>query len=499
MALAGSMEPRSLIMLAQETELKLELTPEAADALIKSDLFPGTPVIARQRSIYFDTPERDLSAFGFSFRIRQTGQQRIQTVKAAGTSAAGLFARPEWERPVEDERPVLDDQTPIPALLGDKIRDVVPAFEVHVERRSWEITQDEAMIECALDRGEIVAGDQRVPICEIELELKRGAPSALFSLARRIDVVAPLRPGVLNKAERGYRLLVNASRAVKAETIILAADMTAAAAFQHIAGACLRQFRLNEALLDRRDGEVVHQARVALRRLRSAFSIHRSMAEDDAFQRLHEETRWMAAALGEARDLDVLIARCDVEAVRLKLEQAQTDAYDRAEAALASPRARALLLDLSEWIAVGGWLTMPSLEELREQPARDFAASALDRFRRTVKKGGRDLAKLDDPARHEVRKDAKKLRYATEFFASLFEGKRRKRRHKHFLDALEALQDHLGALNDLAVTASVLSRLGLDKEPGAVSLLATAEKRQKLIEAAAEAHDAFADAKRFWR
>jgi inorganic triphosphatase YgiF len=484
-------------MLAQEVELKLDLTPEAADALVGSDLLPADPSVAQLRSVYFDTEGQDLRAAGFTLRIRKTGEQRVQTVKAADASSAGLFARPEWEQPVGDDVPLLDDTTPLKTLLGTSRENLGPVFEVTVERRTWMVSSGDAEFELALDRGEVVAGDRRTPVCEIEAELKHGSPAALFSFARRIDAVAPLRLGVLNKAERGYRLLGPACRAVKAEPVVLAPEMTAAAAFRHIAGACLRQFRLNEALLDHRNGEAVHQARVALRRLRSAFTIHKAIAMDDQFDRLSDELRWLAAELGPARDLDVLIARCDAGDVRDRLERARKQAYEDAATTLASSRTRGLMLDLSQWIACGDWLTLSSAAEAREQPVRDFAASALDRFRRKVRKGGRGLGDLDDVARHEVRKDAKKLRYAAQFFASLFDTKRQKRRHGRFLETLEDLQEKLGELNDAVSVAGVLARIGLDKDPAAAFLMTTAGEKQVLIEAAAEAHDAFADAKRF--
>lgn len=483
----------------QEIELKLEITPHAAEALIASDLLPGSPSIVRQRSVYFETPGRDLSAAGFSLRIREIAGRRIQTVKAVGAATAGLFARPEWEFDVEGDTPVFDDTTPVRALLGDKVRDIGPIFAIEVERRIWSVPWDGATIEFLLDRGEVVAGERSARICEIELELKGGSPLALFSFARRIDAMAPLRLGVVNKAERGFRLLEAAMRAVKAEPVALTEDTTAADAFRRIAGACLRQFRLNEPLIERDNPEAVHQARVALRRLRSAFSIFRPMLEDAAFPRLREESRWLAGTLGDARDLDVLRTRCDSDDLAARLEQARAAAYAEAASALASQRARALMLDLSEWLALGEWQTLPSGAEMRETPARDFAASALDRFRRKVKKGGRDLADLDDAARHEVRKDAKKLRYAAEFFAPLFQHKRQKRRATRFLAALEALQDRLGALNDLATAPSLIARAGLGDDLAAAVLPGAENDKQALIETAAEAHDALADAKRFWR
>lgn len=483
----------------QEVELKLEIAPEGAEALVASGLLPGDPSIAPLRSVYFDTPGQNLSAAGFSLRVRETPHGRIQTVKAAGTAAAGLFARPEWERGVDGDMPVLDDTTPIRALLGRKVHDIGAVFAVEVERRVWVVPWEEATIEIALDRGEVVAGERRAPVCEIELELKGGSPSALFSFARRIDAVTPARLGVLNKAERGFRLLGPAMRAVKAEPMALAADMSAAEAFRRIADVCLRQFRLNEPLIDRGNVEALHQARVALRRLRSAFSIFRPMLEDDTFERLREELRWLAGSMADARDIDVLTARTDAGTLRAKLEEARRRAYDEAEAALASERARAVMLDLSEWLALGGWLTLPSGEEARGQPAGDFAAAALDRFRKKVKKGGKDLAELEDETRHEVRKDAKKLRYAAEFFAPLFQQKRQKRRARRFLAALETLQDRLGELNDLATAPDLIARIGLDGDPAAAALLGATDDRQTLVEAAAEALDALVDTKRFWR
>ncbi|SNT23369.1 CHAD domain-containing protein, partial [Sphingomonas laterariae] len=120
------------------------------------------------------------------------------------------------------------------------------------------------------------------------------------------------------------------------------------------------------------------------------------------------------------------------------------------------------------------------------------------RYCRKVKKGGRDLAHIDDETRHEVRKDAKKLRYASEFFASLFERKRERRRHKRFISALENLQDQLGALNDLATAPQLLKQLGLADDPDAARLLAEG-KREALLEAAVDAHEDLIDMKQFWR
>jgi CHAD domain-containing protein len=67
----------------------------------------------------------------------------------------------------------------------------------------------------------------------------------------------------------------------------------------------------------------------------------------------------------------------------------------------------------------------------------------------------RKLAAADAPARHRLRIAAKRMRYATEFFASLYPP----RHVRPFVRALSSLQDTLGHLNDAAVTRKALREL----------------------------------------
>lgn len=482
--------------MADEIELKLELSPADADRIEASGLLPGKPRAVRQVSTYFDTSDHAVAKAGFSLRIRRTGAKRVQTIKAGGAGTAGLFIRSEWERPVENDTPVLDFATPLPTVLGKAADAVGPAFEVRIARRTWNIADEAASIELVLDRGEVIAGERRSPVCEIELELKSGDRAALFALARKIDAVAPVRLGALTKSERGYRLTGPAATSVKVARVPLTLDMTAAQAFRRIVEACIRQFRLNEMLLmEARDQAALHQARVALRRLRSALAIFKPMIGDGGVP-IGKELRWLASIFGEARDLDVLCERARPGVIFDRIEAAREAAYDRVDVALQSTRARALMLDLVEWAAAGEWSEGSGGEADGDQPARAYAARALRHFRRRIKRKGRDLASLDDDARHMVRKDAKKLRYATEFFASLFERKRERRRHKRFLARLEALQDRLGMLNDLVAAPAVLAKAGLSDD--AVVELPGYGSKKKLLDRAEAAHEDLIDTKIFW-
>lgn len=283
----------------------------------------------------------------------------------------------------------------------------------------------------------------------------------------------------------------------KAAPMELAADIPMPEAFRAIADTCLRQFRRSEFLLADGDEEAVHQARVALRRLRTILTVFKGMLADDAFGRLAGGLKWLASALGHVRDLDILLDRCRDDQVRGSLITARDTAFRELAAVLASPRAKLVLLDLDDWIAGGAWRNLSATRKVRKQSLADFAVAALDRLYQKVGKRGRDLAVLDDVARHILRKDVKKLRYAVHFFAGLFTGKRRKRQCGQLLTALERLQDRLGVLNDAATIPVVLARTGLDAHRQAL-LLGAQQDIEHALAAAREAYDAMSGVKRFW-
>ncbi|CAN5216143.1 inorganic triphosphatase [soil metagenome] len=482
----------------QETELKLALTREAVDALEASALLNGESTKITQRAIYFDTPDQALRAHGLSLRIRQNGHGRVQTIKGGGAGHAGLFVRPEWEMPVPDDTPVLDDSTPVSALLGDDVDRLAPAFELQVDRRTWIIRQDAAEMELVLDRGAAIAGARSTEICEAELELLSGDPAALFAFARTIAAIAPVRLGVESKAARGYRLLEAVPVAFKAQAVALDTGQTGASAFEQIANACLHHYRLNEALMLADGGpEALHQARVALRRLRSALAIFKDMLADARFLHFRSELRWLTAIFGDARNLDVLREKAGAGALHDRIEKARAIAHDQVQTALASGRTRTLMLDLAHWVAMGDWLFAPETLAARERSAVASAADQLARFKRRLRNHGGHFASLSDEARHEVRKDAKKLRYAAEFFGSLYPGKGDQRRYRKFVKGLEALQDTLGTLNDLATGHDVLAKLGLEGDTEAKAMLEGESKSQLLLSATDTIHD-FKDMRKFW-
>ncbi len=234
-------------------------------------------------------------------------------------------------------------------------------------------------------------------------------------------------------------------------------------------------------LLARRDVEALHQLRVSLRRLRSAFSLFGSVIEDRRMPGIKAELKRLSEPFGHARNLDVYLGktlprererRPDENGLLIlerHLETERATAHDAVRAVLESRAWRDLLLDLVAWIEAGPWLGPDNPNAaLRDGPARAFATAELERRRRQVKKRGRHLAALDPEARHRVRIAAKKLRYGAEFFAALYDGKKAAKRHEVFVEALADLQDHLGDLNDIATAHTLAAAFAKGAPEGAV-------------------------------
>jgi inorganic triphosphatase YgiF len=492
----------------REIELKLELDEGGATTLRAHPALAGlSPVTADQHSTYYDTPGGALRKAGFSLRLRASKGRLVQTVKLQADGAAGLFDRPEWECDVAGPDPdlVAAAETPLGALLGRKVRaQLRPVIRSDVTRTTWLTQRDGSTIALVLDEGEVTGGDAGERIVEVELELEAGAPASLIGLAQELAATVPARLGVLTKAERGYRLTDgSAGRATKADRIALDDTMSAAAALAAIASSCLRQFRLNEPLVAvRRDPSALHQARVAMRRLRSAFSLFRPIVAGDAtFAILREEVRWLTDQLGDARNLDVLLKRVGRRSkpLRAVLEAERERAYARVLEALHSGRLRRLLLDLVAWIELGEWRQT----ERARAPIRPFVSARLDKSWRKVRKGGRKLARIDAEARHDLRIDVKKLRYAIEFTATLHGGDAATKAET-FAAEVEEIQERLGDLND-AETARILLEDVLGNRADRDKLLRSALKdgkqvsEDKIVEAASAAHERLVEIGRFWR
>jgi CHAD domain-containing protein len=188
----------------------------------------------------------------------------------------------------------------------------------------------------------------------------------------------------------------------------------------------------------------------------------------------------------------------------VRLRGARRLAYARAAAAVESERFRRLLIDLLIWIETGPWTASETLAPERERPIGRFAARELGKRSDKIARRGKRLRALDPHARHKLRIEAKKLRYAADAFAGLFG---HSRRAQAFVEALKAVQDTLGELNDIVVgerlaheAAASPGRAETDSAFVAGRITGAQQARiAPLTDRAEEALKAFRDAKPFWK
>ncbi|MFP6759527.1 MAG: inorganic triphosphatase [Alphaproteobacteria bacterium] len=270
----------------KEVELKLGISRRAAATpLVKASAVAG-PEQRRLASVYYDTPDLELFHDGYFLRVRADGNSAVQALKSRASVVAGLEIRRESEYPLDDHRMKPDlIVDPPPCLRNpDVLAALRPTVKTVFTRTTWMIaTEDGGRIELAFDRGHILAGAHRLPLCEIELELKRGPAAVIFDFALALADAVPLRLGDESKAVRGFSAVAaGAPGWSKARKFVHAGSDSTDAVLVRIVGACLEQISLNQACAAAgSDPEGVHQLRVGIRRLRSALSVYANLVAGD--------------------------------------------------------------------------------------------------------------------------------------------------------------------------------------------------------------------------
>lgn len=502
--------------MSRETELKFALAANDVARFKKLALLRGKKVQhERLVSIYWDTPGFAVWHAGFGLRVRRAGKRQILSLKSAAAAQGGLHARDEWEHPLRARSAIYAqiNNTAFCARVPEESgKQLAPCFVTDFRRTTWQLTLKDGTADLTLDQGEICAGDRCEPTLEVEIELSAGASSALFELARALLLEVPLRLESRSKAERGYRLAgLDVPIFHKAVMPELDADCSPAAAAHKVLAECLRHMDANSAgVLFARDAESLHQLRVAVRRTRAALNLFQDALAAEFAEPLIEQLRWLMREVGPARDWDVLITntlepvaaqyRNDKRMIALETAARRRAAAARARArrAVASQRYTKLVLTLGAWLA--------------RAPGRDVETDCGDRLlayarrlllqrRRRLIKRGHEIATLSDSERHEVRIAAKKLRYAAEFFSVIYPQKR----VRIYLQSLEALQDVLGDLNDVAVASRMIEDLvgakpAPDKKQAALLVAKELWRRKRALRAdMSTAWKALEDAQPFWK
>jgi CHAD domain-containing protein len=219
-----------------------------------------------------------------------------------------------------------------------------------------------------------------------------------------------------------------------------------------------------QGTIEHLDSEFLHQARIAIRRTRSVLTEGRGVLPAEVRRAQRETFAWFGGLTGPARDLDVYVegwpaltaplgedeAR-SLDPVRDHLVAQRALEHAQVSDALRSERTTALLAVWRDWLArpdddvPGG--------RRADRPLGEVAAGRLAEAQEQVIRDGRAIGANSPPeALHELRKDAKRLRYLLESFGPL--GGRK--RLADILGHLKLLQDNLGEFQDTQVQADRL-------------------------------------------
>jgi len=419
-------------------------------------------------AVYFDTADLRLRAAGITLRHRTGGTDAGWNLKLpAGADREELSAAgPAGQVP---------DGLAALVRARTRGRELEPVAVLTTHRTVRHLLNDEhqALAELADDRvrGRALPAGEELRWREWELELLTGDRDLLEQVQQRLTTVGAAPSGTGSKlarllpgpvAQPGPQPWWSGRAGGKGR--LSAGTLVQAHLAEQVSELVNRDPQVRRDLPDS-----VHKMRVATRRLRSALATFGPLLDRDRTDPVRAELRWLADALGQARDAEVMHERLRellraeppelvLGPVVARIDSAMTRRRRRARARLGEA------LDSERYL-----LLLDALDELAADPpflpgARRAARPVLARLlRRTWRRIDRSMTRAQQGAQepggdellHQVRKDAKRMRYAAEAVQPVFG-----RPAARFASELEQLQESLGDFHDGVAAGLVLRELG---------------------------------------
>jgi CHAD domain-containing protein len=427
----------------------------------------GEPLEPRRfSSTYHDTTDHRLAASGFTLRYR-----------AEHGSGAWQLKLPHDGDRLELELPGTPEQ--VPSSFGDLLaattrgRPLLPVATLDTHRQGVMVRESgrdlaEVVVDLVTVSGSATAVDR---LDELEVELLEGDDRSLQRIERALRAAGALDADERPKLFRALGLVREESRPPK----------RSAPALQHLTAMLEVQYR--EILVHDpgtrlgSDPEQLHQHRVAIRRMRALLRTGKALLDPSWVKELRAELAWAGGALGEVRDLDVLLEHLRADAADLSDDDRA--AFETLTPAIEERRKAARMAMLADLGSPRYMRLLDRLEgELAAPPARAtkvtlrrIAAHQYARLRREAAALGSEPA---DGELHELRKTTKQARYAAEL-AERSRGGTASR----YIAAAKRLQDVLGEHQDAAVAEQAMRELAAGASPQAQAAAELVAQRQR--------------------
>ncbi|MCH7336896.1 CYTH and CHAD domain-containing protein [Acinetobacter sp. NIPH 2699] len=440
-----------------EIELKFQLPVSKKKSVLQA-LNKQNAQKIRLQAKYYDTADRLLAKNHVAIRLRQEGEHWVQTFKAASKNHLQRIEEdihlgqceqePELDLSLYQHNQTVQDI--LRDILGDDARDLFLQFQTDVERTFHLFEFQGSQIEVCLDDGEIRTPDRQAKICEVEFELKQGSARDLIIFSNHLVEKYQLWLDVRSKAERGNLLAMGkkVSPATKAKTLQLKPAFSAEQAIKLIIENSLNQILPNAAAIADGVAEAdhIHQARVGLRRLRSALKhfSHWSAQIDPTWE---SELAEIFRALGQSRDNDAI----QDSVIPLIKEVCDFDFPFNSQTTtnvtklMGNTKTTQLFLSL---------LSFTYSENESKTKLKKQVTKSLTKLYQKILKDAAQFSDLPVEQQHRTRKRVKQLRYCIDFISGLYPEKEL----RQFLSKLQPIQEYLGFYNDLFVAEQIFQQ-----------------------------------------
>ncbi len=421
------------------------------------------PVELDLAAVYYDTAALDLAANKVTLRRRTGGEDDGWHVKFPVSSGERLEVRHPLGRSTRG--------VPIAVVRAVRVHvrdnELVPVVTLNTKRVVHRLldTDGQVLAELADDRvTATVEGAEPDSWREWEFELVSGDRSLLEAAD---DVLRSAGAEPASGPSKLARAL--GDRVPAADQWALPSKPLTSDLFRAYAGAQVQAIRERDPEVRRDVPDAVHKFRVATRRLRSALATYRPVVDREAGDRIRVELKWLAGELGVARDAEVQREHFAAEVAEQPAELVMGRVAGRiddhlrgvykegragAMAALESPRYFRLLETLDELIA------KPPLvgdDRKANKQIHDLLDHDWKRMRKAVRRAETaETTAEQDHELHEVRKAAKRLRYAAESAVPVLGDEA-----TDLAARAEEVQEVLGEFQDSVVSRDFLRQLAV--------------------------------------